>query len=323
MVGLKTLRKKEVENIVSYCMKKYPTVKAFLSPFEHLLEKFYELRDYNGDWIAGLNQVHARYTKATEDFRKHTSTTNAYGPLFLGVLHSLGLLSDDQKAFAKSKRAWEKARKDLMSLMKDPRNKKFHDLAKALQEGVKEARKKMGEDDFLTLLQAFGCNYFAAREAGRTHEAAMTVVNNLCGFFKSKEYATIASELKAADEEKLKSMAESLVLPKFNDKLFVLDWPHYVLGAIGIVKGITGLVCYCCMACPVFGVSMMAFGGLFLLCTVFVPTTDARFKDAHAFGDDCKNVIDEYERIYGPMNEALQHMLNFMKQSPPPPATGG
>ena len=49
-MGLKDLAKKDVENIFSYVLSKYPSVNDFLMNFDTILKKLYEHKDYTGGW---------------------------------------------------------------------------------------------------------------------------------------------------------------------------------------------------------------------------------------------------------------------------------
>eukprot|EP01059_Diplonema_ambulator_P004871 TRINITY_DN145_c0_g4_i1.p1 TRINITY_DN145_c0_g4~~TRINITY_DN145_c0_g4_i1.p1 ORF type:complete len:334 (+),score=110.24 TRINITY_DN145_c0_g4_i1:49-1050(+) len=326
-MGLRELSNQPVENMVKYHAGNYGSMEEFLAVFGHVLETFYECRGYQGDWIQELRHVHADYTEKThacmrQDMEKTETFMEGVQQAGFSYFFTAFLQAVCPEADSEPKQAWMNARDILGSLVKDPNNKELMTLCQALHKGKEDAKGSIGGDAYMILLQALGCNYFTSRGCGMPHDAAMAQLAIACEFFERGDYVDTIAELTSGSEEDLAYLAQSLKIPELGDDSKMIG----LLGTIGLLEGCSWLVNKVRKEDPNYGKMMLVLPLLTGITNVVYSqchrAVEAKFEDALAFGNHCKKVIDEYERIYGPMNEALQHMLNFMKQPLPSEACG-
>lgn len=219
-MGLKDLAKKDVENIFSYVLSKYPSVNDFLMNFDTILKKLYEHKDYTGGWdqkkVDGLLREYEKRTDAIKKDYKDKKIVHLTGssmtiiggilsftpiaPVGWGLLGAGGAMNsitDVVDLADKSKqKAWERAKNNLQDYVENPfANTTFKDVYDELMRTFNLVKDKISNEDYTVILQGLGWNYFLFRSQNKSHEESIGMLTDVLELFRTHRY-TISTELK-------------------------------------------------------------------------------------------------------------------------------
>lgn len=258
-MGLDDLAKKDVENIFSYVLSKYPSVNDFLMNFDTILKKLYEHKDYKGGWdqtkVDGLLREYEKRTDAIKKDYQDKKIVHITGSVIttiggvislplsplapigwglVGIGSAMSSITDVVDLADKSKqKAWERAKNNLQDYVENPfANTTFKDVYDGLMRTFKSVKDKISNEDYTVILQGLGWNYFLFRSQNKSHEESIGMLTDVLELFRTHRY-TISTDLKTGKREAIEEIKYEV--EKSSNSILMTAG---VLGLMGLSAGL-------------------------------------------------------------------------------------